>query len=80
MVKKKKKKEKHKKKTNKQWNRIGKIERASSVPVTEFNGMTGVGCIKKVRFEQKPKEGESVSHVAIWRGVLQVVGGLVWIL
>lgn len=51
-------------------------DRASSeavVSVAKFKRVTNVGCIKKVEFEQKSEEGESVSHVDIWRGVFQVV-------
>lgn len=43
------------------------------VSVAKFKRVTNMGCIKKVEFEQKSEEGESVSHVDIWRGVFQVV-------
>lgn len=59
-------------KKKKKRNRLVKIEQAV-VSVAKFKRVTNVGCIKKVEFEQKSEEGESVSHVDIWRGVFQVV-------
>lgn len=53
-------------------NRLRKIEQAV-LSIAKFKRVTNTGCIKKAGFEQKPEEGESVSHVDILGGVFQVL-------
>lgn len=46
------------------------------IPVANFNRMASMDCIKKVRFQQKLDEGESISQTDIWRRYLN--SGKIW--